>query len=151
MSARLFYRIVVPTDFSACADAALDLARRLAAASDAELVLVHVLSDAALWSEGLMSAEHVDQVFTAVRQRAEAELERRRDEAQRAGVRARAVTRHGSAWREIVDVVTDERADLAVMGTHGRGGLDRTLLGSVADRVVRMAPCPILTVREPRP
>jgi nucleotide-binding universal stress UspA family protein len=96
-----------------------------------------------------MSPEHVERVFEAARQRAVAELERRRDEVQRAGVRARVVTRHGPAWREFVDVVTAERADLAVMGTHGRGGLDRTLLGSVADRVVRRAPCPVLTVREP--
>ncbi len=150
MTASIFYRIVVPTDFSPCADAALELARRLAAANEAELVLLHVLSDAALWSEGLASPSHVERVFESVRQKAVAELERRAEDVRRAGVRARISTRHGAAWREIVDEVTDERADLVVMGTHGRGGLDRTFLGSVADRVVRMAPCPVLTVREPR-
>jgi nucleotide-binding universal stress UspA family protein len=46
-------------------------------------------------------------------------------------------------------LATDERADLIVIGTHGRGGVDRALLGSVADRMVRLAPCPVLTVREP--
>jgi nucleotide-binding universal stress UspA family protein len=53
------------------------------------------------------------------------------------------------AYQEIVTLAVDERADLIVIGTHGRGGIDRALLGSVADRVVRLAPCPVLTVREP--
>jgi nucleotide-binding universal stress UspA family protein len=48
-----------------------------------------------------------------------------------------------------VALARDERADLVVIGTTGRGGLNRALLGSVADRVVRLAPCPVLTVREP--
>jgi nucleotide-binding universal stress UspA family protein len=48
-----------------------------------------------------------------------------------------------------VALAVDERADLVVIGTHGRGGIDRALLGSVADRVVRLARCPVLTVREP--
>jgi nucleotide-binding universal stress UspA family protein len=50
---------------------------------------------------------------------------------------------------EIVALATDERADLVVIGTHGRGGVNRALLGSVADRVVRLSPCPVLTIREP--
>jgi nucleotide-binding universal stress UspA family protein len=50
---------------------------------------------------------------------------------------------------EIVALATDELADLLVIGTHGRGGMSRALLGSVADRVVRLAPCPVLTVRGP--
>ncbi|MGH7400110.1 MAG: universal stress protein, partial [Candidatus Rokuibacteriota bacterium] len=61
---------------------------------------------------------------------------------------ARPALRTGAAHREVVALATDERADLIVIGTHGRGGVDRALLGSVADRVVRLAPCPVLTVRE---
>ena len=49
---------------------------------------------------------------------------------------------------EIVSAAGRERADLIVIGTHGRGGLDRALLGSVADRVIRLAPCPVVTVRD---
>jgi nucleotide-binding universal stress UspA family protein len=67
------------------------------------------------------------------------------------GVRAltvRRVLRTGVSWQEIVDLATDERADLVVIGTYGRSGMDRLLLGSVADRVVRLAPCPVLMVRE---
>jgi nucleotide-binding universal stress UspA family protein len=57
------------------------------------------------------------------------------------------VLRTGVPYKEIVGAATRERADLLVMGTHGRGGLDRALLGSVADRVIRLAPCPVVTVR----
>jgi nucleotide-binding universal stress UspA family protein len=59
------------------------------------------------------------------------------------------IVRTGSAHEEIVNLATDERADLIVMGTHGRTGLNRVLLGSVADRVIRFALCPVLTVRKP--
>jgi nucleotide-binding universal stress UspA family protein len=65
------------------------------------------------------------------------------------GLSARVALRTGVAHQEIVALATDERADAIVIGTHGRGGIDRALLGSVADRVVRLAPCPVLTVREP--
>jgi nucleotide-binding universal stress UspA family protein len=53
----------------------------------------------------------------------------------------------GAAWSEIVSVAADEHADMIVMGTQGRTGLDRLLLGSVAERVIRHASCPVLTVR----
>ena len=55
----------------------------------------------------------------------------------------------GVPHEEIVALATDERADLIVMGTAGRGGLGRALLGSVADRVRRLAPCPVMLVRQP--
>jgi universal stress protein A len=59
------------------------------------------------------------------------------------------MVRSGAAHQEIVDLATDERADLVIMGTHGRSGLTRVLLGSVAERVIRFAPCPVLTARKP--
>ena len=63
------------------------------------------------------------------------------------GVTARAVVRAGVPWREIVHLAAEEHADMIVMGTQGRTGLEHLLLGSVAERVVRTAPCPVLTVR----
>jgi universal stress protein A len=126
----VFYRVVVPTDFSACAEEAWALAQRVAQVSGSELVLVHVL-EAPLDSE---ARETLEQWAAKARQR---------------GLKARTVVKTGTPHQEIVDLATDERADLVVIGTHGRGGLNRALLGSVADRVVRLAPCPVLTVREP--
>jgi nucleotide-binding universal stress UspA family protein len=63
------------------------------------------------------------------------------------GTPARSVVRTGAAWEEIVRVAVEEHADMIVMGTQGRTGLERFMLGSVAERVIRRAPCPVLTVR----
>ena len=150
MAESLFYRIVVPTDFSDCAEEAWGLAQRLAAASGAELVLVHVLVEAPLFNEGPFTMDRVRKVYEAARKWGQESLDAWMAEAQTKGLKARVSLRTGVPYREIVDLVTDERADLVVIGTHGRGGIDRALLGSVADRVVRLAPCPVLTVRAGR-
>jgi universal stress protein A len=138
--------ILCPTDFSdAAANAerqAIDLARALGA----ELVLLHVASDAPLWSETLYTPE-LRIVFEGQRKWAEQALDARAKTLVADGVTARSVVRTGVAWQEIVRAVSEERADMIVMGTHGRTGLDRMLMGSVAERVVRQAPCPVLTVR----
>lgn len=65
------------------------------------------------------------------------------------GLKARTVLRNGVPHQEIVQLASDERADIVIMGTHGRSGLSRVLLGSVAERVIHFAPCPVLTVRKP--
>jgi nucleotide-binding universal stress UspA family protein len=138
-------------DFSTCAERAWDLALRLTVANGGELVLTHILSEAPSWSEGTQSMDRVRHVLDSAREWVEAELERRAADARTRGVTVRVAVRSGSPWQEIVDLASDEQADLVILGTHGRGGLGRALLGSVADRVVRMAPCPVLTVREPAP
>ncbi len=144
----LFYRIVVPSDFSTCAEEAWALAQRLAAALGSELVLVHVLVEAPLFEEGPFTMERTRRVYEAARKWAEESIEQWAGPARGKGLKVRALLRTGVPYREIVALATDERADLVLMGTHGRGGIDRALLGSVADRVVRLAPCPVLTVRE---
>jgi nucleotide-binding universal stress UspA family protein len=143
-----FYRVVVPTDFSSCAEAAWVAAQRVARAFGAELVLVHVLVNAPRFSEGLADRS-LSEVLDDARTWATAELTSRVTRATEAGCRARFLLREGVPYREILDVATDERADLLVVGTHGRGGLNRALLGSVADRVIRLAPCAVLSIREP--
>jgi len=145
----MFYRIIVPTDFSSCSEEAWRLAQRLAGMSGAELVLTHVLTEAPLFREGPFIMPKVREVFEAARSFADAALEEWAAKARAEGLSARAALRSGVAYQEIVALAGDERADLIVIGTHGRGGIDRALLGSVADRVIRLAPCPVLTVREP--
>ena len=145
----MFYRIIVPTDFSSCSEEAWRLAQRLAGMSGAELVLTHVLSEAPLFREGPFIMPKVREVFEAARSFGEQTLEEWVAKARSEGLPARAALRTGVAYREIVALATDEQADLIVIGTHGRGGVDRALLGSVADRVIRLAPCPVLSVREP--
>ena len=147
---RIFHRIVVPTDFSSCSEEAWVLAQRMARALDAELVLVHVLVETPLYNETPFNIGRVREVYDAARRWAEDSLGQWVSKAKSDGLNARATLRTGAAHQEVVDVATDERAGLIVIGTHGRGGIDRSLLGSVSDRVIRTAPCPVLSVRGPR-
>jgi nucleotide-binding universal stress UspA family protein len=145
----MFYRIVVATDFSDCAQGAWELAMRIGAAPGSELVLTHVLTEVPLYGEGAFNIETSRKVRDGARKWAEGTLETWVGKARAEGLNARAALRTGVPHEEIVAQARDERADLVVIGTTGRGGINRALLGSVADRVVRLAPCPVLTVREP--
>jgi nucleotide-binding universal stress UspA family protein len=149
MSADIFHRIVVPIDFSDSSEPAWALAQRLARALGSEIVLAHVLVEAPLYGEGPLTMDRTRQVLAETRTWAAQQLDRRAAVATANGLAVRTALRTGSPYREIVDLATDERADLVILGTHGRGGLIRAVLGSVADRVVRLAPCAVLTVRQP--
>jgi nucleotide-binding universal stress UspA family protein len=139
-------RILCPTDFSERAAGAERQAVGLAKALGAELVLAHVGTDATLWREGLYTPE-VRAVVEGQRKWAADTLTARAAALTAEGVTARAVVKVGLAWKEIVRLAVEEHADMIVMGTQGRTGLERLLLGSVAERVIRGAPCPVLTVR----
>jgi universal stress protein A len=138
-----FRRIMVPTDFSVSAERAWALAQRLARATGSELVLVHVVPRRAF---SIARAGHASE---AARKWAAEELEDCAGKARAQELRVRVALRTGVPYREIVALAREEAADLIVVATHGRGGIDRALLGSVADQVVRLAPCPVLTVPEP--
>jgi nucleotide-binding universal stress UspA family protein len=145
----VFYRIVVPTDFSDCAREAWEMAKRLSKAAGGELVICHVLPEPLRYGRGVLGGDPARKVEEDARAWCEAALNDLVREARANGLEARAVLRTGVAHQEIVALTLDERADLIVLGTHGRGGMSRMLLGSVADRVIRLAPCAVLTVREP--
>ena len=146
---KMFGRILVPTDFSTCSEEAWRLARGVAQMSGGELILSHVLTETPVYREGPFNMGTVRHVYEVARKWAEGALEEWVAKARSEGLSARAALRTGTAYAEIVNLASDERAGLIVIGTHGRGGVGRALLGSVADRVVRLAPCPVLTVREP--
>ncbi len=139
-------RIVCPTDFSERAAPAERQAVGLARALGAELVLVHVGTEAPLWREGIYTPS-VRAVFEGQHQWAADHLAARAAALAAEGVAARAIVRVGVPWQEIVRLAVEEHADMIVMGTQGRAGLERLLLGSVAERVIRQAPCPVVTVR----
>lgn len=142
-------RILVPTDFSVCSDAALKYGRALTEAFGATLHLLHVVQDPYTqpWAAeafptplGEMLAQWEDQA----RQRLATLL----PDGDRTG--AVIATIVGSPFYEIVRYASEQQIDLIVIGTHGRGPLGHMLLGSVAEKVVRKAPCPVLTVRHPQ-
>jgi len=142
-----FARILVPTDFSAGSSRAWAVARPLARGFSSELILLHVLVETPLYSEGPFSMKRARSVFEAARAWAEKTLGEWTAVATAEGLSARWLTRSGTPHAKIIDVAQAEQAGLIVIATHGRTGLDRALLGSVADRVIRTARCPVVTVR----
>lgn len=146
MATDVFHRIVVPTDFSECAEEAFSLTQRVAKALGSEVVLVHVFVAPPVYGEAMATAwEAVEDAEKWVA----AEIDRWAQRAAKNGIAVRTIMSTGPAAQVIARVAIEERADLIIIGTHGRGGVSRALLGSVADRVVRTAPCPVLTVRKP--
>lgn len=141
-------KIVHPTDFSAEAEAAEQEAVRLARRLNAELVLVHVATETPLYGEQMFAMPDVKRIYEAQARWAEERLAERAAALTREGIPARWRRRVGVVHAEIGTVAREEAADYIVIGTHGRGGLDRVMLGSVAERVVRTAPCPVITVRQ---
>lgn len=133
------------TDFSEGADAARAEAARLARLFGAPLILVHVVEDIIVGPE--LPVAELDKIYEAQVAWAERELAARAAEAAALGVPVRTRVLRGSAAAAIVRSAEDERASLVVLGTRGLGGVRRLLLGSVAEQVVRTAPCPVLTVR----
>jgi nucleotide-binding universal stress UspA family protein len=142
--------ILHPTDFSEAADHAQQEALRLAHAVGGEVILIHVAVESPLYGEGLMNPSEVREVYASARKWATATLEERTATIRDHGLSARWLLKIGTPHQEIVKAAGEERADYIVMGTHGRGALDRLFLGSVADRVVRSATCPVVTVRQPK-
>jgi nucleotide-binding universal stress UspA family protein len=146
-----FTRILVPTDFSAPSNGALALARTLATTFGASLHLVHVLDDpfvTAAFAPDAYAPPPAGLRESWLRG-AEALLDQQMPPEEQAQFHTTRAVVFGQPARAIVDYATEHGIDLIVMGTHGRGGMAHLLVGSVAERVVRTALCPVLTVREP--
>ena len=141
----MYRTILLATDGSAETERAEAHAVALAAAHGATLHAVYV-ADVASFA-GLSVDASWEGVVSMLHRRGEQALERVRRRADDEGVTVETVTLEGSPSRKIVDYARRAGCDLVVMGTHGRGGIDRLLLGSVAERVVRSADVPVLTVR----
>lgn len=137
-------KILVPTDFSPSSKHAINYAATLARKFAAQIVLIHVI-------ESLPYS--VTDTFTLVDHRRALEktagslLENSRKELVRKGLSVKAHLLSGAPSREILQRARREKADLIVMGTQGRTGVSRLLLGSVAEKVVRLSACSVLTVR----
>jgi nucleotide-binding universal stress UspA family protein len=139
--------ILHPTDFSKDADAAEIEAVRLARALGGELLLLHVATEAPLYGEHVFAMNDVKRVYDAQARWVEDRLAERALAHATDGVPARWRRSIGTPHAEIVRIAREERAAYIVMGSRGLSGLERFMVGSVADRVVRTAPCPVLTVR----
>jgi nucleotide-binding universal stress UspA family protein len=141
-----FKTVVVPTDFSDSAQMALHYAMDLID-PDGLILLCHVVDDYPLTYGYVGVAFTAGDIRSRVAEEARKELESIVPTNPRQ-VRIETHLLHGAPHREIVKLVTHHQADLVVMGTHGRTGLEHALIGSVAEKVIRKAPCPVLVVRE---
>jgi nucleotide-binding universal stress UspA family protein len=140
-------RILHPSDFSPASRAAFAKAVELAKQDRAQLILAHVLSPVMPYADGFLSAQDHQAMEEVGRRYGRKHLAALVTKAKKAGVRASALLLEGVVADRIVRAAKGHRADLIVIGTHGRTGLARFMLGSVADRVVSHAGCPVLTVR----
>ena len=136
--------ILVPTDFSPCSKEALTYAAALAKRFGAKIVLFHVIET---WSYAMTESLQWTDLYANLTTVVEPLLDGLVQELQDGGVAAAGAFTQGVSYDEIVKKARDARADLIVIGTHGRGPIAHFLLGSVAEKVVRTAPCPVLTVR----
>ena len=141
----MYERILVPTDGSDVADAAAAHAVALAAAVGADLHVLYVVDADAM---GLVrpSQLDVDEVRTSLSEAGERTAGAVADAAEEAGVEAETVVRVGAPDEAISEYAEEAAVDVIVMGTHGRSGLDRVILGSVTERVIRGSKIPVLAV-----
>ena len=142
-----FRRILHPTDFSPASSGAYRQAVQLAKANRAELLVVHVLAPLVLPTDGYVSPKVYDEMNAAAQAEGRKHLDALVRRAKQAGVRARGLLLEGVPHERIAQAARSRKADMVVVGTHGRTGFSRFFLGSVASRVLAVSPCPVLTVR----
>jgi nucleotide-binding universal stress UspA family protein len=145
LSAISVRNVLYATDFSATSKAAMPYAAAICRRFGSTLHTAHVLSDASL----LMMTGGVDYVsMGTIYEDAHTEAGVKLDQlsARLEGIAHRNYVRHGQVWKSLAGIIDENQIDLVVLGTHGRSGLGKLLLGSVAEDILRHAPCPVLTV-----
>ena len=141
--------VLVPTDFSDASESALRYGKAMARAFGASLHVVHVMEDllAHAWAAEVYVAS-MPQLRDEIEKESRQRLGTLLTDGERTELRAETALLAGNPFLEIVRYAKAHNIDLIVMGTHGRGPIAHMLLGSVAEKVVRKSPCPVLTVRE---
>ncbi len=142
-----FRRILFATDFSPASGKAFNEAIELARTAGAQLLIVHAYQPPSLLPTDVsLSPAVYDELDAKLREGAEIGLRKLVEDAGRRGLRAESFLLAGLADEAIAEAAREKRADLVVVGTHGRTGVARFLMGSVASRVITSAPCPVMTV-----
>ena len=141
-------KILVPTDFSDLSQQALEFALSLADRFRAKLYLMHVW-ELAMTGSLLPPEPYPELVMTEEQKAGEEHLTKVTNELKASGFDVEPVFVFGKPYMEIVKAATDLDVDLIVLASHGRSGVSHLLLSSVAEKVVRLAPCPVFTVKPP--
>jgi nucleotide-binding universal stress UspA family protein len=143
--------ILLPTDFSECANYALSYATSLARSAGAKIICVHVIEPVVptVGYTGMTEPLPIADISEQLEDSAERELPKIAGCDECEGLEVEDVIAHGDAASEIVRVAGERSVDLIVISSHGRTGLGRLFFGSTAESVVRHAPCPVLVVKPP--
>ena len=137
--------VLFATDFSATSEAALPYAAAICRRFGSTLHTAHVLSDASLvMMSGGVDYVSMGTIYEDAHTEAKEKLDQLSDRLE--GIPHRSYVRHGQVWKNLAAIIDDNQVDLIVVGTHGRTGLGKLLLGSVAEDILRHASCPVLTV-----
>lgn len=136
--------IVVPVDFSECAQTAVRYALGMAAQFQATVTLVHVVEQIIYPGDWMYPPLAMSDFAAEKREQVVKKLEGLVADPK---VSVDYIVRVGRAWQEVIEIAKETSADLLIIATHGYTGLKHVLLGSVAEKIVRHAPCPVLTVR----
>jgi nucleotide-binding universal stress UspA family protein len=139
--------VLFPTDFSNGARAAMDYALSLAKDYNAKLILLYVIQDISIAEWYIPSSISATDLVEDMQKSAWKEMEKWGAEAAAAVKDMEKMVVRGVPFVEIIRTAKEKNADLIVIGTHGRTGIDHMLFGSTAEKVVRKSPCPVLTVR----
>lgn len=142
-------RILYATDYSKASGRALDEAVKLAKQNNAELWVVHVIEPLVTYVSGedFGGAELYMRLEETTKRDAESSMKKLMQRLERLRVKAKSLLLKGSPHEQIVKAAKNKKADMIVVGTHGRTGLSKLFMGSVAGRVVSTAHCPVVTVR----
>jgi nucleotide-binding universal stress UspA family protein len=141
-------RVLHPTDFSRASTPAFKRAVEMAKTNRAELLVLHVMVPAVpIMGDGYVSPQAYEDLEAAARGAAQKQIRKLVEKAKRAGARVKGLLLEGVAHERIAQAARARKADLVVIGTHGRTGFAKLFLGSVASRMLAVSPCPVLTVR----
>jgi len=140
-------RIVVPQDFSDYSLHALKYAVTLAGLFNSELIILHVVEPIVYPADFSFGQVSIPAMEEEIRKHSEEQLNELVTKEIPSSIKVTSIIKVGKPFIEIIEVAKTENADLIVISSHGRTGMDHVLFGSTADKVVRKAPCPVLTVR----
>lgn len=136
-------KLLVATDFSSFSDRALDYAAGMATKFGAEVFIIHVIESLNYSLTDTMTLVGHEKALTVTAKALLENLVKQLSEKDRS---VRSILVSGTPYREIIKISQEEKVDLIVVGTHGRSGVEHFLLGSVAEKVIRLAACPVVTV-----
>jgi nucleotide-binding universal stress UspA family protein len=142
-------KILVPIDFSDYSKSALKYAVNLCKNFNAEMILIYVVEPVIYPPDFSMGQIAIPSVNTEWDERAKQELDKLAKEEIHSGVSVKTFIKTGKPFVEIIETASELDVDLIIIATHGRTGIEHILFGSTAEKVVRKAPCPVLTIREP--